>query len=252
MSSGRFRTGRKRRIPRVRADGVFLGQGIEVEDAKSGWLFPRRWMVKDCGGLVSRYLKDGSYDLKFGPRDFICDPGAPQRATISIEATDSSASETGPATGTFTITRDGDSTTSFTVYLSITETATSGVDYTVIATSVTFVSGEISKTIIVTPLTDSFDEDTETVTVTILPSDTLDYYIGYTRTQRTNTDFPTQIAPDNFIYTLNNTATVNIEDAPPGVGLLLRYEFNTSPGLLVNSGTLGTSYNLSADAICLG
>ena len=242
--------GRRRRIPRCRADGQYYGQGREVEDSISGWLFPLRWMTKQCGGNVSKYYRDGSFDLYFSPRDRFCEPGAPQKATLSIVATDPSATE-GADTGTFTITRDGDSTTSFTVNLGISGTATNGVDYQTIVTTIIFASGEISKTITVTPLVDALVESVETVIVTILPSDTLDYYLGYTRTQRTNADFPTQIAPDNFIYTLNNTATVNITDVPSGVGLLLRYEFNSSPGLLVNSGTLGTGYNLIADEICL-
>ena len=251
MSRSRSGNGRKRRIPRVRADGYWYGQGIEREDALSGWTFPRQWMTRQCGGEVSKYYRDGSFDLYFSPKDRICESGAPQKATLSIAAT-ADASEVGPTSGSFTITRDGDSTTSFTVKLTFTGTATSGTDYTTIATTTTFASGEVSKVLSVTPITDALDEDTETVIATILPSDTLDYYISYTRTPRTNVDYPTQTAPDNFIYTLNNTATVNIADAPSGVDLLLRYEFNTSPGLLVNSGTLGTGFNLSAGEICLG
>lgn len=54
--------GRKRAIPRIRAEGKWYGYGPEKEDAKSGWLFPIRLMERDGPGLISRFYKDGSKD----------------------------------------------------------------------------------------------------------------------------------------------------------------------------------------------
>lgn len=257
MSRARFRRGRRRRIPRIRADGQYYGYGREKEDAISGWLFPVTFMTKQCGGEVSRFYRDGSFDYSDGPRDNICTPTAVDRPLLSIEATDPDAVRpSSPAeTGMFTIFRSGDTTHDLHINLRITGTATSGVDYVPIDTSVTMLAGVTEQDLTVTPLADPSSPDPETVTVTILPDiDLQTYYLDYTKTPRPNVDFPTQTAPDDFIFTLNNTATVNIHQpaTPPTVALLMRYEFNISSGFLVNSGTAGATYNLSSGDICLG
>lgn len=60
---GRHRAdGQRRPIPRVRADGKWLGFGRQQEDAVSGWLFPVRLMVKQRGRLVSADPSDESLD----------------------------------------------------------------------------------------------------------------------------------------------------------------------------------------------
>lgn len=56
--------GRRRRIKRVRADGQWYGFGPEVEDAVSGWLFPKRLMTEQRGGMVSKFYADNSLDRR--------------------------------------------------------------------------------------------------------------------------------------------------------------------------------------------
>ena len=86
---------------------------------------------------------------------------------VSVAATDPTASEVGPDTGTFTFTRLGSKSGSLKVNFSVGGTATSGVDYTALGTSVTFPAGSATVTKTVTPLKDTLVEPDETVTVTL-------------------------------------------------------------------------------------
>lgn len=89
--------------------------------------------------------------------------------TISIDATDATASETGPATATFTISRDEDdpTTDAVTVSYTISGSAKNGKDYNKITKTVTIDAGDESATITVTPKADSKVEGPETVVLTL-------------------------------------------------------------------------------------
>src|SRR4030042_1265260 len=56
--------------------------------------------------------------------------------TVTIAATDNTATEAGPTTGTFTVTRTGSTTGALTVYYTVSGTATSGSDYSALSSSV--------------------------------------------------------------------------------------------------------------------
>lgn len=93
---------------------------------------------------------------------------------VSVAAADDLASEratlTGPDTGTFRLTREGDATllaSTLTVSFTVTGSATSGTDYTALPTTATFAAGVSSVDVVVTPLTDSVDDSDETVVVTL-------------------------------------------------------------------------------------
>ncbi|MFT5239926.1 MAG: hypothetical protein ACI9X0_000894, partial [Kiritimatiellia bacterium] len=99
-------------------------------------------------------------------------------AEIQIEATDPLASEVGPDTGEFTVSR-GVATNGeviVNVVLSSASTATEGVDFDTLPTTITIPDGASNATFIVTPIADSFIlEDTDTVVVAVSPGD---YVIG--------------------------------------------------------------------------
>ena len=58
---------------------------------------------------------------------------------VTLEATDPGASEVGPDTGTFTVTRPSTATNApLTVYYSVCGTASNGMDYQTLSGSVTF------------------------------------------------------------------------------------------------------------------
>jgi len=148
-------------------------------------------MVKQCGQLVSRYLKDGSLDRKDGRLDNACPIGRAAPPVLSIEATVATATEGGTA-GQFTISRTGSLANALTVALIIGGTATNGVDYTSIPTTVTLPAGQSSVTIPVSAIDDGEGDDGETVILTLDPPvHHSDYYINYE----------------------NQTATVTIEEA---------------------------------------
>jgi hypothetical protein len=93
---------------------------------------------------------------------------------VSVTASDDLASErataSGPDTGTFRLTREGDATlqaSALTVSFTVTGSATSGADYTALPTSVTFAAGVSSVDVVVTPLADTLDDSDETVVLTL-------------------------------------------------------------------------------------
>src|SRR5439155_775016 len=103
--------------------------------------------------------------------------GSPNNATVSIQdasvitivATDASASEVGPNTGTFTVTRTGgDQSGALTVFFNTpTGSASSGTDYTALPASVTIPAGASTAPVTFTPILDASVEGTETVILTV-------------------------------------------------------------------------------------
>lgn len=85
---------------------------------------------------------------------------------VSVAATDSAASESGPDLGTFTITRSG-GLGAITVPLTVSGTAVPGVDYVALPASVTLGLGVNSVSVTVTPLADAVMEGSESVVVSL-------------------------------------------------------------------------------------
>lgn len=90
--------------------------------------------------------------------------------TVSISATDPNASEPGKDTGTFTVTRTGNTNNSLTVNYKLGGTANNGADYNALNGSVVIPAGSDSATIVVVPLDDSLTEGDETVVITLAGS----------------------------------------------------------------------------------
>jgi len=107
------------------------------------------------------------------------DVGAPSSATatiadaptplISIVATDASASEVGPDTGTFTVTRSGSTALALNdVTLKSGGTAEFAHDYAAFSETVSFPAGVSSITVTITPIADALAEGSETMTLTVV------------------------------------------------------------------------------------
>ena len=96
--------------------------------------------------------------------------------TVTILATDPTASEPGTDTGTFTLTRSGPPEAALTVSYSISGTATNGVDYEAIPSAVTIPAGATTASIVIRPIDDSLVEGPETVTLTLASGS--DYQVG--------------------------------------------------------------------------
>jgi hypothetical protein len=101
--------------------------------------------------------------------------GAPSAASVSIAdndrpmvtivATDASAAEAGPDTGTFTITRTGPTTASLRVTYTANGSAQGGVDYVALDGQVFIPAGSSTVTLTVTPIPDGVSEAREVVNV---------------------------------------------------------------------------------------
>jgi hypothetical protein len=101
--------------------------------------------------------------------------GAPSSATVfvvsdesvTISAIDSKATESGPTTGAFRVTRTGSTGSSLTVFYTVEGTATAGSDYIALPGSVTIPAGWSRADIVVTPINDSLVESREAVVVNL-------------------------------------------------------------------------------------
>ena len=127
---------------------------VTVPDGSSGTLIFVVTAV-DTSNLESADSNPSSYtyDLK--------------TATVTIAATDNTATEAGPTTGTLTFSRTGSTVSALIVYYAVGGTATSGSDYNSLSGSVSIPSGSSSAAITVTPIDDSAVESDETVIATI-------------------------------------------------------------------------------------
>jgi hypothetical protein len=87
--------------------------------------------------------------------------------SVMVAATDAAAAEPGADTGTFTITRTGDTSAALTVTYTLSGSATSGSDYTALSGTAIIPAGSASTTVTVTPTDDAAAEGSETVVLTL-------------------------------------------------------------------------------------
>jgi hypothetical protein len=136
--------------------------------------------------------------------------------TVTIAATDSNGSETGPDAAVFTVTRNSGTNVPLTVNFNIAGTAGNGSDYQSIASSVTIPLGTNSARVTILPIDDAVVEASETVTLTLSAS--TDYFVG---------------SPSN--------ATVNIADND-----------NLPPVISINTPTNNTFFPVTPTNIFIG
>ena len=161
---------------------------------------------------------------------------------VSITATDATAAEQGPDTGTFTISRGTATSGNLTVNYTIGGTASSG-DYTPTLTgSVTIADGNSTAAITITPVDDSTNEDDpETVTLTLTSG--TGYTVGAPSSATIN------IADNDIEITLQKTILINTSPSgyPGGTGWndFTSYSAGSSKSLLIDSITnLATTYSI--------
>ncbi len=96
--------------------------------------------------------------------------------TITIAATDATATELGNSTGAFTLTRSGSTDSTLAVAYTISGSAANGVDFQTLAGVANFAIGASTATVTIAPLSDALAEGDETVTLTI--SSAVNYSAG--------------------------------------------------------------------------
>jgi hypothetical protein len=116
----------------------------------------------DAGRLDVRFLREtGAVDDFFTIRK---GTGLP---VVTVQATDGTASESGPDGGAFTVTRSGPTAAALTVNLTIGGSAAGGSDYAPVGGTVTIPSGASSVTVTIAPIDDAAAEGAENVTLTV-------------------------------------------------------------------------------------
>jgi concanavalin A-like lectin/glucanase superfamily protein/glucose/sorbosone dehydrogenase/Calx-beta domain-containing protein len=94
---------------------------------------------------------------------------APALPTVTVAATDATATEAGATTGTFAVSRSGSTASALTVNYTVSGTATPASDYAALTGSVTIPAAAASATFPVTPVNDTAVEPNETVVVSLSP-----------------------------------------------------------------------------------
>ncbi|MCX5683496.1 MAG: hypothetical protein NT049_07420, partial [Planctomycetota bacterium] len=157
---------------------------------------------------------------------------------VSVAATTSDASETGPTKGVYTFTRVGNTNVALTVAYAVTGSTATPDDYQPLTGSVTFGIGQSTATVDLMPVDDTADEPAETVILTITPSAS-DYLIG-------GTGSATVTIADNDLPAVSVAATANASEAGPTKGV---YTFtragDTSVALTVAYAVTGGTASLS-------
>ncbi len=160
------------------------------------------------------------------------------RPTVTVTATDGVASETGPDTGTFRITRTGSTAANLQVSVRLTGTATSGVDYTAIPTLVTIPSGQAGVNVTVTPVVDNGLETTETAIVSINP--TAVYVVGAAATASVRIGERDQASTLPIV----STVAIDFQASEPGANagaFLVTRTGSTAGALSANISPAGTA-----------
>jgi hypothetical protein len=159
--------------------------------------------------------------------------GSPSSATITIQdddkptltvtATDNTATESPLTTGYFTVSRTGSTSAALTVYYSVGGTATAGSDYNSLPGSITIPAGSSTATITVTPINDALVESDETVIVTLNAN--AGYTIGSPSSATVTIISDDQSLPDLFVSSLTGPTTpvapgqvINLSEATKNQG----------------------------------
>jgi len=152
---------------------------------------------------------------------------------VSVTAQDATATELPGNSGTFRITRTGDSTQALTVNYAIGGTATSGTDYTALTGTATITAGQSFVDIILDPMNDSTVEGTETAVLTLASGD---YAISATNSATVDIiDVP--------VVTVSVPDASASESTPNSGSFRLTRTGDTSQNLVVNYTIAGTATN---------
>lgn len=118
-------------------------------------LFTLDWTNAPAGAyLLTAVATDNSANSATSGPVHITILSKEQIPVVTVAASDANASELGPDTGTFTVTRTGDTTGPLSVYYTLDGTARNGADYQRLPGVVNFAAGASTTNITVTPIPD--------------------------------------------------------------------------------------------------
>ena len=117
----------------------------------------------------------------------------PALPSVSVAASDSSASEAGANTGAFIFTRTGDTTRPLVVTYKIAGSASNGSDYDQLAGTVTIPAGSATAGVMIKPIDDSLGEGNETVVLSVVAGSTYAAAAGNATANIADNDFRARI-----------------------------------------------------------
>jgi uncharacterized protein YpmB len=178
---------------------------------------------------------------------------AAPKPTVTVTANDATATEAGVTTGQFTVTRDGNTASTLTVYFLVSGSATSGSDYTSIGTSVTIPKKALSATVTVTPVNDTAVESDETDIMTL--SSNTAYTIG-SPSSATVTITSDDVAPTLPTVTITANDATAAEAGPTGQFTVTRTGSTTSALTVYftasGTATSGSDYTSIGTSVTIG
>ena len=170
--------------------------------------------------------------------------------TVTVAATDPTATEAGVTTGTVVVSRTGSTAAALTVNYTVSGAATPGSDYTALTGSVTIPAAAASATITVTPINDTAAEPNETVMVSLSPDGA--YVVGApgsaTVTIVSDDVAPTVNAgPDQTITLPPGTASLSATAMDDGLPGPMTFVWTGPPGVTFSPpGALSTTATFPA------
>ncbi len=134
-----------------------------LTDSTSMSVFKKTFTANSTVTLGGNGGSGGAFHLTF-----VRSLGGPALPSVSVVATDASATEGGDG-GAFTITRTGATMSALTVNLAFSGNATNGADVATVPASITIAAGQAAATLTVTPIDDALVEGAETFAVSLAP-----------------------------------------------------------------------------------
>jgi N-acetylneuraminic acid mutarotase len=198
-----------------------------------------RWVegtatVNVTDGKLSVTNASGSSNNKI---DFIDIEQHDDHPKIAVHADDANAAEVNNDTGSFTLTRSGDTSSPLTVSYVVAGTASNGVDYQAISSFVTFDAGQTTAKIAINPIDDKEIEGEENVVLTLSADDA--YEVDPTATSDSVT-----IADDEALGADGNSPIrINFQPADVDGADFYKTDYGATYGKRAN----GLTYGWSAD-----
>jgi len=201
----------------------------------------------DNGQTFTVYYDDIAISTtgRIGPLSASTDP------LITVTATDSSATEEGTTTGTFTITSD--TAGPLTVAYSMSGTATSGTDYSAVSGSASIASGQYTATVTITPVDDSLSEGDEAAILTITDGATYDLGTPNTATIVLTDNDQAPPPPVTLLYLHAETGSAGLTAAGCYDDINQRFVIDTDRATRsASTFSSSTAYNIGDDVIYSG
>ncbi|HXW06250.1 MAG TPA: CARDB domain-containing protein, partial [Vicinamibacterales bacterium] len=151
-------------------DAILLADQVRNPGSPTSQNFCRIWepFAGRGMGLHATDTEDNGL-FQVGPDTSVPDgcQGPPPPPTVTLTVSAATATEAGPTSGRFTISRSAAQSSSLLVSFTLGGTALNGTDYVAIPTTVTIPSGAASATVEITPIDDTLLESNETVVMSL-------------------------------------------------------------------------------------